>query len=377
MKKIAIENLIPGMIIASDVYTYNDQLVLPKGLSLTDKSITRLRFYSISQISVEESSIPKDNIPPVDNNSKDNESYEAPVPVDENLPTAFSDSVKSSEVFREFKESFENTVQEFNRTMTDLIEHNTNLDTKKLLSQTLSIFDTNGGDFNLFNMLHNLRTYDDDTYAHSVNVALICNVFSKWLKMTPEETEIVTLAGLLHDIGIMKVPENIIHKPAKLTEAEYNVVKTHPTEGYRILQTLDIDDRIRKAALMHHERCNGSGYPLGIIGNQIDSIAKLVAIVDVYEATTAPRIYRGPLSPFEVIELFQSEGIQKYDVLYIMTFLENIVSTYMHYGVILSDGTEGTIIFINKQDLARPIIRAGNQFIDLTSHPTLSISKII
>lgn len=376
MKKIAIENLVPGMIIASDVYTYNDQLVLPKGLTLTDKSITRLRFYSISQISIEE-----DSIMPNDTDLADiaeaNIANDTSIPVDEDSPTAFSDSVKSSEVFQEFKDSFEHTVREFNRTMTDLIEHNTSLDTKKLLSQTLSIFDTNGGDFNLFNMLHNLRTYDDDTYAHSVNVALICHVFSKWLKLSPEETEIATLAGLLHDIGKMKVPENIIHKPAKLTEAEYNVVKTHPTEGYRILQTLDIDDRIRKAALMHHERCNGSGYPLGIIGNQIDPIAKLVAIVDVYEATTAPRIYRGPLSPFEVIELFQSEGIQKYDVLYIMTFLENIVSTYTHYGVILSDGTEGTIIFINKQDLSRPIVRAGNQFIDLTTHPTLSISKII
>lgn len=376
MKKIAIENLIPGMIIASDVYTYNDQLVLPKGLTLTDKSITRLRFYSISQINIEE-----DSIMPNDTDSTDiseaNIANDTSIPVDEDSPTAFSDSVKSSEVFQEFKDSFEHTVREFNRTMTDLIEHNTSLDTKKLLSQTLSIFDTNGGDFNLFNMLHNLRTYDDDTYAHSVNVALICHVFSKWLKLSPEETEIATLAGLLHDIGKMKVPENIIHKPAKLTEAEYSVVKTHPTEGYRILQTLDIDDRIRKAALMHHERCNGSGYPLGIIGNQIDPIAKLVAIVDVYEATTASRIYRGPLSPFEVIELFQSEGIQKYDVLYIMTFLENIVSTYTHYGVILSDGTEGTIIFINKQDLARPIVRAGNQFIDLTTHPTLSISKII
>lgn len=375
MIKLAIEKLIPGMIIASDVYTYNDQLVLPKGLTLTDKSITRLRFYSISHINIEESSIPDTETLDIEEKTK-HKTTEF-IPSSNDAPTALSDSVKSSEVFSEFKKTFENTVNEFSRAMTDLVEHNTGLNSQKLLKQTLSIFDTNDGDFNLFNMLHNLRTYDDDTYAHSVNVALICNVFAKWLNMSKEETEIATLAGLLHDIGKLKMPPGIINKPARLTESEYEIVKTHPTEGYRILQNLDIDSRVRNAALMHHERCNGSGYPLGIIGDQIDQIAKLVAIVDVYEATTAPRIYRGPLSPFEVIGLFQSEGIQKYDVLFIMTFLENIVSTYMHYGVILSDGTEGTIIFINKQDLSRPIVRAGSRFIDLTAHPTLSISKII
>lgn len=364
MKKLGIEKLVPGMIIASDVYTYNDQLVLPKGLTLTDKSITRLRFYSISHINVEESSLPKETKAEFANVNSDH-------------PTALSSSIKASDTFREFKDSFENTVKDFNKSMTDLIEHNTKLDTKKLLKQTLSIFEVNSGEFNLFNMLHNLRTYDDDTYAHSVNVALISNAFAQWLNMSKEEVEIATLAGLLHDVGKLKIPEEIVHKPAKLTESEFELIKTHPTEGYRILQNSNVDVHVQNAALMHHERCNGSGYPLGLTGDQIDHIAKLIAIVDVYEATTAPRIYRGPLSPFEVIGLFQSEGIQKYEVLYIMNFLENIVSTYMHYGVILSDGTEGTIIFINKQDLSRPIIRAGSRFIDLTTNPTLSIAKII
>lgn len=361
MKKINIAELAPGMTIATDIYTYNDQLILRKGLTLTDKSITRLRFYSVSFIYIEDDYTPQHEF----------------LLKHEGIPTAYSDSLKSEAVFSDFKSSFEETVLSFNHSMLALVEHNMSIDATSLLKQTLSIFDINGGDFNLFNMLHNLRTYDDDTFAHSINVALICNVFASWLDMSKEDIEIATLSGLLHDVGKLKIPESIVHKPAKLTESEYEIVKTHPTEGYRILQSLDIDPHIKNAALMHHERCNGSGYPLGLVGEQIDPFAKLVAIVDVYEATTAPRIYRGPLSPFEVIGLFQSEGIQKYDVLYIMTFLENIINTYMHYGVVLNDGTEGTIIFINKQDLSRPIIRSGNRFIDLTANPTLSITKII
>ncbi len=361
MKKINTEELIPGMVIATDVYTYNDQLILPKGLTLTDKSITRLRFYSISFINVEENSV----------HINTNLYHE------EEKPTAYSDSLKSKAVFNEFKSCFENTVRSFSHAMIDLVEHDSDVDIDVLLEQTLSIFHVNQGDFNLFNMLHNLRTYDDDTFAHSINVSLICNVFAKWLHMSEDEIKTATLSGLLHDIGKLKIPENIVHKCDKLTETEFEIIKTHPTEGYRILQPMKIDPHVKNSALMHHERCNGSGYPLGIYGDQIDSMAKLVAIVDVYEATTAPRIYRGPLSPFEVIGLFQSEGIQKYDVLYIMTFLENIVNTYMHYGVQLNDGTEGTIIFINKQDLSRPIIRAGNRFIDLATNPTLNIVKVL
>jgi len=361
MKKLTIEELVPGMTIATDVYTYNDQLILPKGLVLTDKSITRLRFYSISYINIEDNFV---------NNS-------FPFNKEEDKPTAYSDSLKSKAVFNEFKSCFEDTIHSFSNTMINLVEHNSDIDTNLLLEQTLAIFKINNGDFNLFNMLHNLRTYDDDTFAHSINVSLICNVFATWLNMNAEDVKTATLAGLLHDIGKLKIPDTIVHKPARLTESEYEIIKTHPTEGYRILQSMNINQHVKNAALMHHERCNGSGYPLGLVGDQIDPIAKLVSIVDVYEATTAPRIYRGPLSPFEVIGLFQSEGIQKYDVLYIMTFLENIVNTYMHYGVVLNDGTEGTIIFINKQDLSRPIIRSGNRFIDLTANPTLSIVRII
>ncbi len=365
MKRISTDQLVPGMIIASDVYTFNDQLVLPKGLSLTDKSITRLRFYSIDTVKIVKESIPGEN--EIGHDSKK-----------ETTRKRYSERYKNSEVFNDFKKQFESTVFSIQNSMLDLVEHNKELDIQSILSQTLEVFKINDGNFDLFNMLHNLRSYDDDTFAHSVNVALICNIFAKWLKMSDQEVETATLAGLLHDVGKLKIPNNIIHKPARLTNEEYEVIKKHPIESYNILKSLpSINDHVKKAALMHHERCNGSGYPLGIMNSQIDPFAKIVSIVDVYEATTAPRVYRGALSPFEVIGLFQFEGIQKYDVLYIMTFLENIINTYLHYDVLLSDGTEGTIVFINKQDLSRPIIQVNNQFIDLSAYPTLSIQKVL
>ena len=120
---------------------------------------------------------------------------------------------------------------------------------------------------------------------------------------------------------------------------------------------------------MHHERCDGSGYPFGIKNGKIDTFAKMVAIVDVYDAMTSARIYRGPMCPFKVVDIFESEGLQKYDTRFIMTFLENIVNTYMLNRVKLSDGREGDIVFINKQKYSRPTIKSGDEFIDLMKEP--------
>ena len=104
---------------------------------------------------------------------------------------------------------------------------------------------------------------------------------------------------------------------------------------------------------------------------------KIVAIADVYDAMTAARVYRGPLCPFQVIELFEKEGLQKYEAEFILKFLENVVNTYMNNRVLLSDGTEGDIVYINHAILSRPMIKSDSQFIDLSKHHELFIEKII
>ena len=110
-------------------------------------------------------------------------------------------------------------------------------------------------------MLHNMREMDDSTYVHSINVALIATVLGRWLHMSEEELKILTSSGLLHDIGKLLIPKEILTKPKKLTEEEYTIIKTHPKKGFELLKTLDLDERILFSTLAHHERCDGSGYP--------------------------------------------------------------------------------------------------------------------
>lgn len=357
MKKIKTSELIPGMITAEDVFNYTNQLILPKGVILTDKTITKLAFYSILYVRVEDEAIG----------------------VDDSVLCApsYLDKIKSSPEFIQFKEEFEEDVTNFRNVINEVVQKGAPLDVDLLMNHTLSILNPAWTTPNMFDMLHSMRTYDDATYVHCMNVALICNIFARWLRMSEEDIRTATVSGLLHDIGKTQIPDNIIKKPGKLTSAEYDVVKTHPEEGYRMLSGSVLNFSIRNAVLMHHERCDGTGYPYGLTGDKIDPFAKIVAIADVYDAMTSARIYRGPLCPFKAIALFESEGLQKYDPKFILTFLENVLNTYLLNRVRLNNGITGKIVYINKNRLSAPTIQTDYGFLDLSIHPDIYIESII
>lgn len=363
MKRVKVAELTPGMITAEDVYNYNDQLVLQRGLTLDEQSIQRLETFAIMSIRID------------DGVAAELAPEQPEVPFDE---TPYSERVKASEEFKEFKSKFEEHLGSFKESMNDIVQKGVAIDADTMLKDTVNMLNTSSGRINIFDMLQNMRQYDDLTYAHCINVALICNVFAGWLRLSPGEVEIATLCGVFHDIGKLSIPDEIVKKPGRLTDEEFKLIRTHTVEGFRILQHQDIDIRIKRAALLHHERCDGSGYPLGFTSCQIDKFSKIVAIADVYDAMTASRVYRGPLCPFKVIEIFEQEGLQCYEAEYILTFLEKVVTTYMGNTVRLADGREGRVVFINKNNLSRPMLEGKDgQFIDLSKEKSSSIEMIL
>ena len=192
--------------------------------------------------------------------------------------------------------------------------------------------------------------------------ALICRRIGKWLKVDAATLDTLTLCGLLHDIGKLKI----------------DLVKRHTKFGYELLKPLNIDPHIKKAALLHHERCDGSGYPLKATQKDLDDFSMVVAIADVYDAMTAARSYRAPLCPFQVIERFEQEGLQKYKPKFILTFLQHIASTYQNNRVLLSNGQSANIVMLNQQHLARPIVQLNdNSCIDLSTRLDLHIQSIL
>ncbi len=367
MRRILTVNAKEGMIVAGDVYTESGQLVVPKGTILDKEIIEGIKSFMVYDFFIEED---KREI------SYDIEELERFLfEGDEGGSTGYYDRIKSTEEFLKFEAQFVESVKSVEEDINSIVRMNNPVCVEDLLSTVKKITDKFKPDVTLFDMMHCIEGYDDSTYVHSLNVALICRVTGEWMKMSPEDLDVLTVAGLLHDIGKVMIPEDIIKKPGKLNPTEYAIIQSHTVHGYNILKNQPIDERIKYAALMHHERCDGKGYPNKYKQNEIDLFARIVAIADVYDAMTSNRVYRSALCPFKVISIFE-ESVDLFDPKCLFVFLEKIAHSYVNNEVILNESLEGTVVMINKYALAKPGVLVGGAYIDLSRQDKLKITAI-
>ena len=344
-----------GMVVAADIYSTNDQLIVTKGTRLDERMITRLRFYNIYGLYVFNGD-PDERIHKED---------------------SYIEMLRSTPEFKKFNRTYVQSVDKIENSFRNIVSGEGEYNIEKLMEETERILKEGRSGIHIFEMLHGIRDYDDITYVHSLNVSLICSIFAGWLRMSKDETKVLTQAGLLHDIGKMLVPKHIISKPSRYTQDEFDEMKMHTINGYQVLKDMNLDIRVKYAALMHHERCDGTGYPNGFKSNQIEEFSKIVAIADVYDAMTSNRTYRNAICPFDVVENLERDGFLKFDPGYLLVFLERIIQSYLHNAVRLNDGREGEVVMINKLSLSRPVIRCGSTFIDLSKEPKLYIEAVL
>ena len=193
----------------------------------------------------------------------------------------------------------------------------------------------------------------------------------------------IGIGALLHDVGKMAVPLEILNKPGKLTKEEFEVIKTHPKVGYDMLKDLpNISLLTAHCALQHHERINGSGYPYGLKGDEIHEYAQIIGIADVFDAVTSHRSYRKPMLPHEALELLYSGVGTLYDIRYIQEFNQTIAVYPIGLTVVLSDGRVGIVVKQNKGLSTRPVVRIVKENgksldepydVDLVKHPNVTI----
>lgn len=376
MKEYQTKDLLPGMVTAIPVRTKRGQLIINPNVELTRTLISRLEFYGIASVQITEN---KQVAAPMET-PKDPAYFPAKSPVSAPSPVSdasYSQKLKSSPEFQRLQVDFTLRSQDLKNCFDAYLSDGGTVNKEELLSKTISLVSPKQTTLDVFDMLHNMRQVNDSTYAHSLNVAIISRIIGKWLHFSNEELDTLTLAGLLHDIGKTKIPDEVLNKDGKLTDEEFQMIRNHPKYGYDILKSQPLNSHIKKAALMHHERCDGSGYPMGLTMEEIDDYALIIAIADVYDAMTAARSYRAPLCPFEVIAEFEKDGLQKYKPKYILTFLENIANAYQNNRVMLSDGTSARIVLLNHRRLSKPLVQLDDgACIDLEKSP-LYIKAII
>lgn len=384
-KRILTTKAKVNMITAEDVYTMDNQLIITKGTVLTEDIIEALKDHSVFAIRIDTG---MDGVTPLLMDEQQQETMagevygESPViepvkpeiPEDRGIP-----NTSETKEFKEFEASFTKSVDKLKDVFNSVVMRNEEIDTGLLLSDIKEVVSKGRNSLHILDMLNCMRGYDDVTYVHCMNVALLSNMIGRTVypKISHEELDVLTLSGLLCDIGKILVPEEVINKAGRLTLPEYNLAKTHIFHGNNILKGLNLDPRIAEAAMRHHERCDGSGYPGGLRGDQIEEFARIVAIADVYDAMTTDRPYRPAICPFEVIHTFEREGLARFDVKFLLPFLEKAAHAYVNTKVKLSTGETGRVIMINRKELSRPVVKAGSKYYDLSTETSIRIQDVI
>lgn len=381
-KRILTSRAAENMVVADDVYTTDDKLVIPEGTVLTEEIIKSLKEYGIFAIRIKVDE--EDGSIPLEDDSEEEETkeiVETPKRRTQEEQQNYLRQIKESKEFEEFHSAFIDSVDNLKSLFNKVVMHNEEIDSKAILEDVENVVDKGRNGIHILDMLQCMRGYDDVTYVHSVNVAMLSNMIGRTVypDISKEELDILTLSGLLHDIGKMMVPDNIIQKNGRLTLPEYNVVKTHVLFGNNILKGLkNLDPRVADVAMRHHERCDGTGYPGGYRREQIEPFARIVAIADTYDAMTSDRVYRAALCPFDVIHMFEREGIVKFDVEFLLPFLEKAVQAYLNTEVKLSTNEVGKVIMINHNEYSKPVVQVGNEFYDLSKESSdIVIDKVL
>ena len=189
-----------------------------------------------------------------------------------------------------------------------------------------------------------LKTSDEYTFKHSVDVATMSMIVARKYGLDDKQVYEIGIAGLLHDIGKSKVPNEILNKAARLTDEEFAIMKQHSVYGYRILQPKeDLSTEIKLGVLQHHEKINGKGYPMGVTGDKIDLFARLISISDIYDALVTERPYKKPFSPRDAVEMIMSMT-EELDINVMRCFLESVILYPVGTDVALSNGETARIV---------------------------------
>ncbi|OCT11653.1 HD family phosphohydrolase [Paenibacillus pectinilyticus] len=228
----------------------------------------------------------------------------------------------------------------------------------------------------LVSLLLSLNSQDDYTLQHSVQVGMLSYFIAKWMNKSEKEALVIGKAGYLHDVGKCRIHPDILNKPGKLTRDEFEEIQKHTIHGYDIIRKSLKDDTLALVALQHHERMDGSGYPLRKTGTDIHSYSRIIAVADIYSAMISSRVYQQRRDLLYVLKELHRMSFGELDPKITQVFIRNMIPNFIGKKVSLSDGREGTIIMTNPTDFFRPLININNQFIDLSQLAHVEITKI-
>jgi len=335
MKTVARIVLAPGMILAEDLFGNNGDKIYSKGVKLDARAIERIARHNIMAVTIME---------------------------DVDFATTHTEKITLSSEFKKFHMAYYEQLSVFREIVENMVTSKTKPPIPKLMSVYVKLASlAKTGDLLLDYLVNIPPDVDNMLYEHMLNCGLIASVFASWLNLSKIDMFTLIQCSFFFDIGKFLLLTELLYKPSKLTDLEFETVKTHTMLGFDRLNDCGMSGDVARAALMHHERVDGSGYPSHLKLEKIDNFSRIIAIIDSYEAMSAPKTYRKALNPFEIIENFEKDGYLKYDKEKLQSILFHIASSQVDLNVKLSDGQEGIIALINNTHISRPLIRLQDE----------------
>lgn len=340
MRLVPINCVKDGSFLARSIYDLEGRILLSKGVKLTENILNKVGINGILSIYI-------------------NDEYSNNEIEDTIRPELRQKAIKS------LKDSFENFIKHNEPPGNNVSKTQINDNVKlkydyidKLNSVVNEIIEEVISKKNIIINLVDIKSMDNYTYEHSVNVIVLSLIIGLELNFSKSRLHNLAIGSMLHDIGKVFTPKEILLKNGKLTDAEYNIIKEHPAKGFDYLKDeTAISAMSRIIILQHHERIDGTGYPEGIRGSSIHEFSKIVSIADVYDALTSDRPYRMGMPPNDAIEYIMGAADRYFDFRIVTAFLKRIVPYPAGTIVRLSNEEIGVVEEINQQYPLRPKIR--------------------
>lgn len=359
MRAVSIENLQPGSLLGKSIHDAAGRPLLKRGTELTAKSIGALARLGYQYIYI------------IDELS---DGIESPELISAQLRAEAGNVVKDA--FEAFKVAGESKFAKVG----------VNIDAIADIAGQIVEAILGNGDVGI--QMADLKSYDQYTFQHSVNTAVLGAVLGQSMGFGLPQLKELAIGLLLHDIGNVTVPEAILRKTNELTEAEYKYIYEHPRSGFELLRHCEsIAAPAKIIALQHHERINGSGYPKGLKGADLHINSQIGAIVDSYDALTSDRDYRKRFLPHEAVEYLMGAGDTHFTYDLVFHFVSQVAPYPPGTIVELSNGDRGIVYEVDMGISTRPKLKLihnrnglaypKGETLDLARNPTLAIEKVV
>ncbi len=378
IKKITIDQLVPGMFVHQILEQKGALKVKSQGRVTSDDVITALKKRGVKTLAI-------------DTDKAFNVGEREFSSAAETCPTPTStDSVKSKKVSLENElvraEKLHKQGKAIQKLLLASVQKEMPFDAsipKAFSSKLVASVDRNP---DALLCLTKIREKDDYLLEHSLNVAILLANFANYLGMSEDEVQDLSYAGFLHDLGKIKIPDEILHKPGRLTDSEMEVMKGHVKHGVDYLKSTEIAPPLIQAISEHHERLDGLGYPAGTKGDDISQAGRMLAIADMYDALTADRVYKPGMSSQRAFSILMSDAPTRLDQSLVQQFIK-CLGVYPVGSLVLLSNDRLAMVLEQKDSPLTPLVKVfysvrNNHYltpkdIDLSSDKTVSITKAV